>query len=442
MTIAVMVLVYCFVSYFGCRGKKYTALNARPSAEWVKSAVIIEVNLRSFSKDGACKSLAAQIPALKKRGSTVVSLMPIHPIGEMNRKGKLGSPYAVKDFYSVNPEFGTLEDFKSLVNTIHQHGLKIVINLVANQAAWDSQLLLEHPNWFVHNEEGAIVSPNADASDVAQIDYQQHEPRKYMIAVMKFWIQEIGIDGFQCRESELVPTAFWEVARTELDKIKPVLMISEGRLPEHHFKAFDVTYSWSMNNAITNIVNGTVPASIINDSLSAELLQFPKGSLHQRFIIAHNKNTGAPDIEKSLPQGANVYTVLSFTLPGVPVLSADCTIGNMNQIDLSNKLYENLSMLRRNHSALREGSYWNVQNSASAHLFSFIRCSGNDSLLIVVNFANEKKEADILLPVAASHVWKDQFSGISMEVKNSRLNVAIAPLGFLVLVPSSEKVML
>ena len=173
----VIVFVCSSISYFGCTKKKYNDLNARLSADWVKSAIIYEVDLRSFSNGGTFKALEAQIPELKKLGITVVSLMPIHPIGELNRRGKLGSPDAVKDFYAVNSEFGTLEDFKSLVNSTHQQGLKIIINLVANQAAWDSQLLMEHPDWFVHNEEGAIVAPNSEWSDVAQIDYNQHELR-------------------------------------------------------------------------------------------------------------------------------------------------------------------------------------------------------------------------------------------------------------------------
>jgi len=427
-------------SYFGCTKKNFNDLQARPSAEWVKNAVIYEVNLRSFSKDGPFKALEAQIPEMKKLGVTVISLMPIHPIGELNRRGTLGSPYAVRDFYAVNPEFGTLEDFKSLVNIVHQQGLKIIINLVASQAAWDNQLLMEHPDWFVHNEEGAIVSPNYESSDVAQLDYHQHEPRKYMIAVMKFWVQEIGLDGFQCRSSELIPTDFWNVARDELDKIKPVMMISEGMLPEHHIKAFDMTCSWNMKNAIPDIIDGKVPASIIDDSLNAESLRFPKGSLHLRFNIKHDENReDAPSIEKSNPQVENAIVILAFTLPGVPLVYSGDGTGEKSKLDLFNKNYEDVSALRRNHPALRYGSYRNVQDSANSRLFSFIRSSGKDSVLIVVNFANEKKEADIHMPAGASLLWKEQFSGVSVKVKNSRLRVALSPSGFLALIPSSEK---
>jgi len=436
----VIVFACSSISYFGCTKKKYNDLNARLSADWVKTAIIYEVDLRSFSKGGTFKALEAQIPELRKLGITIVSLMPIHPIGELNRRGKLGSPDAVKDFYAVNSKFGTLEDFKSLVNSAHQQGLKIIINLVANQAAWDSQLLMEHPDWFVHNEEGAIVAPNSESSDVAQIDYNQHELRKYMIAMMKFWIQKIDIDGFRCRSAELIPIDFWDVARSELDKIKPVLMISEIMLPEHHIKAFDLTCSWNMNDVFANIVDGKISASIINDSLNTEYLQFPKGSLHLRCSMKHDDYIeDTPDIEKSSSQDEKAISILAFTLPGVPLFHTDNEVGNIKQFGSFSKLYENLCKLRRNHPALQYGSYRNVQNSDSSHLFSFMRFSKKDSVLIVVNFAHEKKEVKIQMPADAPLYWKDQFSGVNIKVNNSRLNVAILPLDFLALESYSKK---
>lgn len=437
---SVLMVVYSFIILEGCAEKKYNEMHARVSEEWVHDAIIYEANLRSLSNEGLFKTLEVRIPKLKKLGFTVISLIPIFPIGELNRKGKLGSLDAARDFYTVSSEFGTLEDFKSLINTIHQQGLKIIVNLVASQATWDSQLLMEHPDWFVHNEEGTIISPNSDRDDVAQIDYHQHELRKYMIAMMKYWIQEIGIDGFQCRNAEMIPTDFWNVARCELDKIKPVLMISESRLPEHHIKAFDLTCSWDINNTLASIINGNAPASIINDSLNGEFQQYPKGSLHLLFNKSLNENTeDVSDIEKSNSQIAKLSTVLAFTLPGVPFIYADGEDGNKKQLNYSNKFYEDLITLRQNYPALLYGSYSNVQNSVNSNLFSFIRSSGKDSILVVVNFANEKKEADIQLSADASLFWKDQFSGISFKVKNSSLRIDIASFGIQVLLPSSER---
>jgi cyclomaltodextrinase len=438
--IALIAFLYCSSAYFGCSKEKYAEMKAIPSVDWVKNAVISEIDLRSIAEAQSFKALALLIPEIKKLGITVISLPPIHPIGELNRKGRLGSPYAVKDFYDVNPEYGGLEDFKSLVRTTHQHGLRIIIDLVANQAAWDSQLLMEHPDWFMHNNEGAIVSPTVEWSDVAQIDFRQHEPRKYMIAVMKFWSLKIGIDGFQCMNADLIPTDFWDAARNELEKMKPVLMISESMLPEHHMKAFDLTNSWDINCTCAKIIDGKMPASIINDSLNTEIIKFPKGSLHMRFTGEHEKdNEGTPAIEKSAPQSVKAIDILAFTLPGVPCICTNTLASYNKQLNVISKFYEDLIALRRNHPALRSGAYQYVQNSEGFHLFTFFRFSGDDSLLIVINFANEKKESDIQLPVGVSLVWKDQVSGVSMIVKNSRLSVAVSPLGFVMLAPSSEK---
>ena len=441
ITTVIIVCVYCSIFHFGCTKKNYTDLKARQSTDWTKNAVIYKINLRSFSKVGTLKALETQIPELKELGITVISLMPIHPIGELSRKGVLGSLDAVKDFYAVNPEFGTLEDFKSLVSATHQQGLKFIMNLVINQAAWDNQLIIEHPDWFVHNEEGAIIAPNAECGDAAQIDYNQHEVRKYMIAMMRFWIQEIGIDGFQCRSAELVPTDFWEIARNELDKIKPVLMISDSRLPEHHLKAFDITCSWNMENTITNIIDGTISASIINDSLNAEFNEFPKGSLHLRFITGHTLTENDPNIKISSPQTKNVIAMLALTLPGVPLIDSDDEAGDNKKIKLSDKLNEDFIKLHRHHPALQYGEYRIVQNSDSSHILSFMRFSGKDSVLAIVNFAYGKNEAEILMPAGASLLWKNQFSGVTCKLENSRIKLSMVPLDFLMLVPSSEKEM-
>ena len=249
---------------------KYASVYARKSADWVKNAVIYEVYLRSFSKEGTLKALESRIPELKKLGVTVVWLMPIHPVGKLLRKGTLGSPYSVQDYYGINPEFGTLDDFNSLVNTVHQEGLKIIIDLVANHTAWDNPMLKEHPEWYTHDASGKIISPNPDWTDVADLNYDSPELRMYMITMMKYWVHDIGIDGFRCDVAELVPTDFWNNARKELDAIKPVMMLSEGTIPEHHIRAFDLTYSWNMYAVLENVIKGSIAATVFDELLTSE----------------------------------------------------------------------------------------------------------------------------------------------------------------------------
>jgi hypothetical protein len=171
-----------------------------------------------------------------------------------------------------------------------------------------------------------------------------------------------------------------------------------------------------------------------------EIQKFPRGSLHLRFNVENEENRDDTlHIERPNPQRVKTIDVLAFTLPGVPYMCSALDVGNKKQRDEFNKLYENLSVFREVHPSLRSGSYRNVQNSAPSQLFSFIRWLGEDSVLIIVNFAKEKKEADIQMPAGISLTWKDQFSGVSVKVKNSRLNVSVFPSGYLTLVPFSEK---
>ena len=445
-------LMCCLFLYSGCAEKKYSELDARTSAEWVKDAVLYEVNLRSFSKEGTLNILEARIPELKKLGATVVLLMPIHPIGEFNRKGRLGSLYAVKDFYAVNPEYGTLHDFQSLVNAFHRQGLKVVIGLVADYAAWDSQLLMEHPDWFQHNEEGAIVSPQKDLFDVAQLDYRQHEPRKYMIAVMKYWVKEFNVDGFKCTMAESIPVDFWIAARKEIEKIKPVIFISEHSQPEYHIKAFDMTFSWSISHILSSIENTTASVSALDDSLKYEYFQFPKGSLHVRSDETQNKIESAQTIEKCNPQEAKARAVLKFMIPGVPFISNGEEVGDINHLDFSDEVeidwskgkdirevYERLGALRRDHLALRNGSYSSIPNSECKMVYSFLRSSGRDSLITVINFGKEKRVVNLKMPMGSSMIWNDQFSSTRFQTNDESLSITLSPCGYVVLSPETER---
>jgi glycosidase len=450
--IIVFGLTCCLFLSPGCVKKNHSELDARASAEWIKDAVLYEVYLRSFSKEGTLKTLEARIPELKKLGVTIVSLMPIHPIGELNRKGSLGSPYAVKDFYAVNPEYGTLNDFRSLVNALHRQNMKIVIDLAANYAAWDSKLLMEHPDWFQHNEEGAIVSPRIDLFDVAQLDYRQHEPRKYMIAVMKYWVKEFDVDGFMCTMAESIPIDFWIATRHEMEKIKPVIMISEDSRPEYHIKAFDLTFSWNIYHILSSAVDNAASVSVLDDSLKYESFQFPKGSLHLRFDETQMRIESTQTFEKFSPQEAKARAVLIFMIPGVPFICNGEEVGENKLLNLFDKveidwskgkdmreLYERLSALRRDHPALRHGSYSIIPNSESKTVYSFLRSSGRDSLITVMNFGKEKKVINLKMPIGSFMMWKDQLSNVRFKAMDLSLNITLFPLGYVVLVPETER---
>jgi cyclomaltodextrinase len=432
---------------------EYSAMSARRSEDWVKDAVLYEVYLRSFSAEGTFKGLERRLSELKELGVTVLWLMPIHPIGELNRKGKLGSPYSVQDYYKVNPEFGTLDDFKSLVAATHSHGMKIIIDLVANHTSWDSRLIMDHPEWFTTDKEGAIVSPNADWTDVADLNYNQHELRKYMIEMMKYWVRDIGIDGFRCDVAELVPTDFWNRARTELDKIKPIIMISEGTLPEHHVEAFDVTYSWTVYDVLAKVMNGSTRVKVFDDILTTESYQFPRGSLRMRFNTNHDKNAwDSPAVLKFTLQGAKMTALLIFTYPGVPLMYNGEEAGNDKKLSLFDKVnidwtknydfrafYQALTRLHSTHPALRRGEYVSVINSDGEKVYTFLRRLGDDEALVVLNFAHELRSVTVDMSGWKSGDLKEYFTGSLTPLQEGKLALEIGGLGCRVFVPAVQR---
>jgi len=407
----------------------YARREARQSAPWVRDAVIYCVYLRSFSPEGTFEGLRRRIPELKRMGVSVLWLLPIHPIGQTKRKGPLGSPYSVRDFYGINPELGTMDDFRALVQTVHAEGMHIILDLVANHTAWDSRLIEEHPEWFTRDETGAIIAPNADWYDVADLDYSQQALRRYMIDMMCWWVKEIGVDGYRCDVAELVPLDFWEEARRRLDAIRPVMMLSEGTLPEHHLTAFDLTYAWQTYDILQPLLQEERPASSLHEVLRAEELRFPRGSLRLRFTTNHDKNYwDAPAVEKFGRNGVRLGTVLMFTLPGVPLIFTGEEVANNRRLDHHDKvdvdwtrprsmgeLYEHLAIIRARHPALRSGNYQPVPTDDEAVL-AFTRTAGDDRVLVAVNFSGQRRSVRLHAPQLATTVLQDSASGRSLRV--------------------------
>jgi cyclomaltodextrinase / maltogenic alpha-amylase / neopullulanase len=436
----------------GCAKNEYAEVHARPSADWVKAAFIYEIQLHPAEHEGAWKAIENSIHELKEIGVTVISLSSIHPVGELNRKERMGSTYAVKDFYAVNPEYGTINEFRSLVNIVHKQGMKVIINLVAGGTSWDNPILMDHPDWFRHDEEGAIISPNADLYDVAQLDYRQHEPRKFMIALMKYWVGNVGVDGFHCSLSELVPLDFWNTARTELDKIKPILMISDFSLPSNHITAFDLTYSLNIDHLLSTFFSDTVSVSVLHDSLQAELNRFPKGSLHIRLCTSSETERNTPGKEKLSSREEKAKMILSWTIPGIPFMRDTRKPENALHGDHDNSvnsfwtggeefktLQKQLNMLRQTHPALRNGYFEFICNSQSTKALSFLRSYGNDSLMFVMNFKKEKMNIDLKMPSCCSPVWIDHGANKKYQVQDSSMNVSLPPLSYLVLAPDNGR---
>ncbi len=267
---------------------------APKAPSWALNTPVYEIFVRQQTPEGTFTALIGDLDRIKSLGIELIWLMPIHPIGEENRKGTAGSPYAVKDYYATSPELGSLDEFKALVKEIHKRDMHIILDFVMNHTAWDNQLMTDHPQWYTHDESGEIVPPNADWSDVADLNYDNPELRNYMLEMLQWWITETDIDGYRFDVAELVPNDFWADAKKACQDIKrDVFFLAEGARPDLHLNGHDMTYSWNMWEAMIQLTQGNADPSEVKRSYELEQFQYPQGALRMRFTENHDKTRSA-----------------------------------------------------------------------------------------------------------------------------------------------------
>src|SRR5438105_6226575 len=378
-------------------------VSARPAREWVRDGVIYEIYERNFSPAGNFDGVTAQLDRLKDLGVTILWLMPVHPIGQEKKKGSIGSPYAVRDYYAINPDYGTKDDLKRLITEAHRRGMRVIIDIVANHTAWDS-VLMQHPDWYKHDASGKITYPY-DWFDIAALDYHNAELRRYMTDMLKFWIREFDLDGFRCDVAGEVPTDFWENARSELDKIKPdIFMLAEAHKPELQLKAFELDYSWPLHSALSDILQGRGRASDLRAAWESEAKDWPRGALHLRFSDNHDERRA---IARFGERGALAASTFMFTLDGVPLIyngmeAGDTTEsgapalfeklpifwGNAERRPEFPRFYKQIIVLRKSSEALRSGSVNWLRNSDETRVVSFSRQTNTEEIVVAINFSN------------------------------------------------------
>jgi len=384
--------------------RDYSKEAAREVRPWVRDGVIYEIFPRNFSAQGNFAGITAELDRLKALGVNILWLMPIHPVGRERAKGTLGSPYAVRDFYAINPDYGTPADFKRLVAEAHRRDMKVIIDIVANHTSWDS-VMMRTPAFYTRDASGKIIAPVADWADVADLNYDSAELRTYMIDMLKFWLSEYDLDGFRCDVAGMVPTDFWERARPELERVKPdILMLAEWHEPELLLKAFDVDYSWPVHSALTEVLMGQAPATNLRAAWEEEHAKWPRGSLHMRFSDNHDERRAIARFGERAALAASAFV---FTLDGVPMLYNGMEVGDTTESGapaLFEKLpvfwkiaerrpefprfYKQIIALRRESAALRRGSTAWLRNSDESRVLTFTRRAGNEEMLVAINFSN------------------------------------------------------
>ncbi|MGD1846306.1 MAG: alpha-amylase family glycosyl hydrolase [Salibacteraceae bacterium] len=400
--------------------------------DWSKNANIYEVNIRQYTPEGTITAFRKHLPRLQQMGVKILWLMPIYPIGEKNRKGELGSYYSIKDYTSVNPEFGTEEDFHGLVKEVHERGMYLILDWVANHSAWDHPWVEEHPNWYQRDSAGNLQSPY-DWTDVVAFDYDNTEMRQGMKEALSYWIQKHDVDGYRCDVAFMVPTEFWNDVRIILDAIKPVFMLAEAEHPENQLQesAFDMSYAWDWHHLMNHIAKGEQNLTHIDTHCTKYDSLFPADAYRMSFITNHDENSWNGTVWERLDAGAPTYAVLSHTLRGMPLIYSGQEAGldrrlsffGKDEIDWKQLPFESfftaLNGLKSKNSAL-----WNGTQGASAQIQSpltadskvlvYSRMQGANEVWVALNLSGQPATFPDLKAQPQGD-FTELFSGKSME---------------------------
>lgn len=437
-------LMIALISWTACQPKKETEQKeekTRPvstvvTPDWAKDATIYEINTRQFSHEGTFNAMRKHLPRLKALGIDILWFMPIHPIGKLNRKQGLGSYYSVQDYRGVNDEFGNFEDFKSLVDTAHQMGFKVILDWVANHTSFDHAWVEAHPEWYKHDSNNKIVSPY-DWTDVAQLNYETNAPLwNAMISDMKYWVTDANIDGFRCDVAGMVPVAFWERARVELDSIKPVFMLAEDEgTPALLTKAFDANYGWEFHHVMNKIAKGEKNAEDVfafftkNDSI------FPANSYRMNFITNHDENSWNGTEFERMGDAVKAMAVMSFTVPGFPLIYNGQEVAldhrlkffEKDEIDWTKEtdlttFYTRLNEIKKDNQAIWNGNsggdFVKVETDNPEKVLAFSRTKGISKIFVLINLSNEEQSVGLKNKKAAGS-YTDLITGNKVMLNTS-----------------------
>lgn len=340
-----------------------------PHAKWTYDAVIYEMNIRQYTPEGTFSAASEQLPRLKKLGVDVIWLMPIYPIGEKERKGTLGSYYAVKDYCAVNPEFGTMEDFEAFLAKAKKLKLKVILDWVANHTSPDAVWITESPaSWYERDSLGNTIV-EYDWTDIAALNYDNPEVWDAQEKAMRFWMEK-GIDGFRCDMACEVPMEFWTKTIASLRSDWPKMyMLAEGENPELHCSGFDASYAWELHHLLNDIAQGRKGTAELLDYVERDSENYPPEAFRLMFTSNHDENSWAGTEFERMGDAARAMAVLTFTLPnGQPLIYTGQEMGWNHRFEFFEKdpvpsweendfteFYRSLIRFRHDHPSLRPG---------------------------------------------------------------------------------------
>ncbi len=424
------------LSFYGCQNSvdEVQSTETSPNLDWTKNATIYEVNIRQYTPEGTFNAFAEHLPKIKAMGADILWLMPIHPIGELNRKGSKGSYYSVKDYKGVNPEFGTNEDFRLLVEKVHNMGMYIIIDWVANHTAWDNVWTETNPEFFSKDSLGNFYPPVPDWSDVIDLNFDNKELWTAMNDAMEYWVREFNIDGYRCDVAAMVPFEYWKQLRPKLDAIKPVFMLAEANEAELHENGFDMTYNWPLKDIMNDIAQGKKDVSALDNHIIEEDSLYNQNDYRMTFTTNHDENSWNGTVFERLGEAVETFAVLTNVIEGMPLVYSGQEAGldkalaffekdeiEWKEHELRN-IYTTLFNLKDENKALWNGSHGGqverISTNDDKSIFAFIREKEGNKIFAVFNLSPDTKNVKIGNARIEGN-YKQLFSENELNIENA-----------------------
>ncbi len=404
---------------------------------WSDSSVMYEMNIRQLTQEGTLAAALSHLQTLHNIGVDCVWLMPIYPIGSLQRKGSLGSYYSIRDYTAVNPEFGTMADFDAFVAEAHRLGIKVLLDWVANHTSRDAVWLTEKPkDWYERDEQSGEAKVPWDWSDTAQLNYSNHDVWCGQRDAMKFWIEEHNIDGFRCDMAMLPPIEFWNEVNAELREIKPdIFMLAEAEGADLFDNgAFNSCYGWELHHLMNDVAKQHKRCNVIRDWVRYNLERFPRSTTRLMFTSNHDENTWSGSEFSRMGEAHRVMAMLTYVLPmSLPLIYTGQEYGYDHSFEFFDKdampamdancfteFYTKLSHLRHQlpalHSGENGGEYIEIGNNAEDCLMTFVREAGDSRVVVIANLSPYVIQANFYTGIYAGN-YMDAFTGEKYELR-------------------------
>ncbi len=409
-----------------------------------EDVVMYQVNPRVFAPENSFKAVAQHLDSIKALGTNVVWFMPIYPVGQVN---SVNSPYCISDYKGVNPEFGTMEDFRNVVSLCHGKGMSVIVDWVANHTSWDNAWLARHPEWYTQDADGKIISPEGTGwLDVADLDFDNAAMRLAMIEAMKYWVTEAGVDGFRCDAADFVPYDFWKQCCDSLRAIpdRKLLLLAEGKRKDHFDAGFEMNYAWDYLEAVRAVFNGRrgapKPASLLFQTDSAEYAGVPAGCVKLRFTSNHDESDKMSPIREFGGERASMAAfVASVYLHGGALVYGSQEVGYPGRINFFRYVpmdwqanpeifreYSDLMALYNSVPAIRKGE---IKAFPHDDVLVFGKEYAGDSVLVSVNVRHE----DCTVPVPSEWTGRTVRDLMSGKIFTLGAECRLDPYGYTIL---------